>query len=175
MNRILIAFAAAACLVSSGCFKNRQKPADVPTVTSLEALSATNRAEVVRLILRGRPGPISEKDLADLPALKVLDISERGTKEVPPAVFNLKTLEHFYFVRNGLEKFPEALQGLSALTYLNLDGNAIAFLPDSAGAIKTLKWLRLNDNAIAEVPAALGQLKDLRRFYARNHTLKAVP
>ena len=59
---------------------------------------------MVRLILRGRSGPLADKDLADLPALKVLDLSERKTKEVPAAVFNIKTLEHFYFVRNGLEK-----------------------------------------------------------------------
>ena len=37
----------AACLACAGCFDNHSRPADVLTVTSLDALAATNRAEVV--------------------------------------------------------------------------------------------------------------------------------
>ena len=49
---------AAVALLTGGCFKNQGKPADVPTVIGLEALAKTNRAEVVRLLLRGTKTPI---------------------------------------------------------------------------------------------------------------------
>ena len=40
-------------------------------------------------------------------AIKMIDLSERGTKEVPAGVFALKGIKEFYFARNGLEKIPD--------------------------------------------------------------------
>ena len=37
-------FLVAACLACAGCFDNHSRPADVITVTSLDALAQTNRA-----------------------------------------------------------------------------------------------------------------------------------
>ena len=167
----------AACLACAGCFDNHSKPADVVTITSLGDLAATNRAEIVRLFLRGAPRPVTDADLDGLSdsGLQQLDLSEIDKQNVPGAVWRLKGLTSFWFVRNGLEAIPDEIAQLPALTYLTFDGNAITNVPDSlAGAVK-LRWLRLNGNKIRELPASLSALKDMRRIYLRKNLFTSVP
>ena len=123
---------AAACLACVGCFDNHQRPADVVTITSLDALAQTNRAEVVRLSLRGAPRPVTDADLEGLSdtQLRQLDLSELNLEKVPAKVWSLKGLTSFWFVRNKLAAIPDEVAQLPALTYLNLDGNAITAVPD---------------------------------------------
>ena len=168
---------AAACLASAGCFDNHSKPADVVTVTSLDALAQTNRAEVVRLFLRGAPRPVTDADLEGLSDSKLqqLDLSELNLDKVPAKVWGLKGLTSFWFVRNKLAAIPDEVVQLPALTYLNLDGNAITTVPDSLKDAKKLRWLRLSGNQIGELPNSLSELKDLRRLYMRQNKLTSVP
>ena len=121
---------AAFALLAGGCFKNQGKPADVPTVIGLEALAKTNRAEVVRLFLRGTKAPIPADALKNLPKLKVLDLAECGLKEVPVDVCALATLQDLYLARNPLDKLPPELAQLAQLRYLNLDGARFVALPE---------------------------------------------
>ena len=167
---------AAACLAFAGCFDNHSKPADVVTVTSLDALAATNRAEVVRLFLRGTPRPVTDADLEGLSdsALQQLDLSENN-QQVPGAVWRLKGLTSLWFARNKLEVIPDEIAQLPALTYLNLDGNAVTAVPDSLAGATKLRWLRLNENKVSSLPASLSALKDMRRIYLRKNQLTAVP
>ena len=109
MKKLALICMTVACAVVAGCFDNWGKPADATPVTSLKALAATNRAEVVRLVLRKDADPIAEDAFADLPKLEVLDISERKLKKVPSSVFGLKTLKHHYLTRNELEAVPDEL------------------------------------------------------------------
>ena len=175
MKIFAILFLAAACLSVAGCFDNRGRPADATPVTSLKALAATNRADVVRLFLRGSTEQIGDDAFADLPGLKQLDISELKLKTVPSSVFGLKTLEHLYLARNQLEAVPDALGAMPALTYLNLDGNRLSAIPASLAGAKSLRWLRLNENKLKDLPSELGALKDIRRIYLKRNQLSAVP
>ena len=165
----------AATLACAGCFDNKGKPEDVPTVIGLKTLAATNRAGIVRVILRGEKGELPADALSGLESIKMIDLSERGTKEVPPAAFSLKGLKEFYFARNGMERILDFACWKDSLDYLNLDDNAIAEVPASLGALARLRWLRLNGNRIKELPAALATLKDLRRIYLKRNVLTAVP
>ena len=167
----------AACLACAGCFDNHSRPADVITVTSLDALAATNRSEIVRLFLRGAPRPVMDADLDGLSdsVLKQLDLSELNLENVPGAVWRLKGLTSFWFVRNKLTTIPDEVAQLPALTYLNLDGNAITAVPDSLAGATKLRWLRLNGNKISSLPASLAALKDMRRIYLRKNALNSVP
>lgn len=168
---------AATCLALAGCFDNHRRPADVMTVTSLEALAVTNRAEVVRLLLRGSSRPVTDADLKGLSesALMQIDLSEMGMEKIPQTVWTFKGLTSLWFVRNKLTAIPGEVAQLPVLTYLNLDGNAVTDVPDSlAGAVK-LRWLRLNGNKVRELPASLGALKDMRRIYLRRNLLTSVP
>ena len=176
-------FLVAACLACAGCFKNWSRPADVITVTSLDALEnippdSAKRAEIVRLFLRGATRPVKDDDLEGLSDSKLqqLDLSEiNGMETVPQKVWSLKGLTSFWFVRNGLKEIPDQFANLRALTYLNLDGNSITNVPDSLKDVTKLRWLRLNGNQIAELPGSLSALKDMRRLYMRQNKLTAVP
>ena len=63
MKKSLFIIAATACAVLTGCFDNRERPQDALPVTSLAALAATNRADVVRLYLRGGTEPLVDGSL----------------------------------------------------------------------------------------------------------------
>lgn len=173
MNKWITIFAAA--LVCVGCFDNRGKPEDVPTVIGVSALAATNRAGIVRVILRGDKGEIPVGALSGLDSIRMIDLSERDTKEVPPPVLALKGIKEFYFARNGMERIPDLTCWKDSLDYLNLDDNAIAEVPSALGALTRLKWLRLNGNRIKDLPAELASLKDMRRIYLKHNALTAVP
>ena len=166
-----------ACLACVGCFENRSRPADVLTVTSLHGLAATNKAEVVRLFLRGAARPITDADLEGLSdsALRQLDLSELNLDKVPGKVWSLKGLTSFWFVRNKLATIPDEVADLPELTYLNLDGNEITAIPESLARATKIRWLRLSGNKIAEVPGSLAALKDMRRLYMRQNKLTSVP
>ena len=87
MRQTLLILATVACAALTGCFDNHGRPQDATPVTSLAALAATNRAEVVRLYLRGGTEPLAKGALADLPRLRELDLSERALAAVPEEVF----------------------------------------------------------------------------------------
>ena len=173
MNKWITILAAA--LACAGCFDNKGKPEDVPTVIGLKTLAATNRAGIVRVILRGEKGAIPAEALSGLESIRMIDLSERGEKDVPAAVLALKGIKEFYFARNGMTAIPDLSAWAGTLDYLNLDGNAITEIPASVGGLVKLKWLRLNGNKIKDVPAALASLKDLRRIYLKKNGLTAVP
>ena len=173
MNKWMTILATA--LACAGCFDNKGKPEDVPTAIGLQSLVATNRAGLVRVILRGDKGAIPAEAFSGLDSIKMIDLSERGTKEVPEEVLALKGIKEFYFVRNGMEKMPDFSRWAETLDYLNLDDNAIAEIPSSVGGLVKLRWLRLNGNKIKELPASLSSLKDLRRIYLKRNGLSAVP
>ena len=164
MRLFFTLFAAAACAVLAGCFDHRGRPDDATPVTSLAALAATNRAEVVRLYLRGGNEKLEAGALADLPNLRELDLSERRLAAVPQDVFALSALERLWLARNALAEMPAALAQLPALLYLNLDGNRLTAVPAALGAAPKLRYLRLNDNQLTALPDGLGALKELRRL-----------
>lgn len=173
MNKWITIFAAA--LVCAGCFDNKGKPEDVPTVIGVKSLASTNRASIVRVILRGDRSPVKADMLTGLDSIKMIDLSERGTATVQPEVLKLKGLKEFYFAANGMTAIPDLSAWAATLDYLNLDHNAITSIPDSLTKLTKLKWLRLNGNRIKEVPASLASLKDLRRIYLKRNALTAVP
>ena len=173
MNKWITIFAAA--LACAGCFDNKGKPEDVPTVIGLKALASTNRTGIVRVILRGDKGAITADMLSGLDSVRMIDLSERGTASVQPDVLKLKGIKEFYFASNGLMTVPDFSAWAATLDYLNLDNNSIKELPESMSKLTGLKWLRLNGNQLKEVPASLAALKNLRRIYLKKNGLTAVP
>ena len=173
MNKWITIFAAA--LSCAGCFDNKGKPEDVPTVIGLKALASTNRAGIVRVILRGDKGAVTPDMLSGLDSVKMVDLSERGTATVSPHVLELKGIKEFYFASNGLSDIPDFSAWAETLDYLNLDGNSIKALPESMSKLTGLKWLRLNGNQIKDVPASFSALKKLRRIYLKGNALASVP
>ena len=167
--------ACAAAVFVGGCFKNQSKPQDVATTIGLDALAKTNRAEVVRLILRGTKQPIAAEAVKGLAKLASLDVSECGLKNAPLWVADYAGLKELYLVRDELTALPDDYGKLVQLRYLNLDGNRFEKLPGVVAKLTGLKWLRLNENKLTELPADLSALRDLRRIYLKRNQLPAVP
>ena len=173
MNKWITVFAVA--LICAGCFDNKGKPEDVPTVIGLKALTSTNRAEIVRVILRGEKGDISADAFSGLNSVKMIDLSERNAATVPSYVLNLKGIKEFYFAFNEMSSVPDFSAWADTLDYLNLDGNKISVLPESMAKLTGLKWLRLNGNRLNSMPAAFSSLKNIRRIYLKSNRFEAVP
>ena len=173
MNKWITVFAVA--LACAGCFDNKGKPEDVPTVVGLKALASTNRTGIVRVILRGDKGALTADMLTNLDAVKMIDLSERGTASVQPEVLKLKGIKEFYFASNGMVNVPDLSGWAATLDYLNLDNNSIKELPESMAKLTGLKWLRLNGNQLKGIPSAFSALKNLRRIYLKKNGLTAVP
>ena len=139
MKKSLFIIAATACAVLTGCFDNRERPQDAMPVTSLATLAATNRADVVRIYLRGGTEPLVDGSLKDLPALRELDLSERKLKTFPLEIFALPSLTRLWFARNELAQIPAEVAKMPALQYLNLDGNKLTVVPESLGDAAKLR------------------------------------
>ena len=138
MNKWITVFAVA--LVCAGCFDNKGKPEDVPTVIGVKSLASTNRASIVRVILRGDKSPVTADMLTGLDSIKMIDLSERGTATVQPEVLKLKGLKEFYFAANGMTAIPDFSSWAETLDYLNLDRNAIASVPESVAKLVAEKY-----------------------------------
>ena len=173
MNKWITVFAVA--LACAGCFDNKGKSEDVPTVVGLKALASTNRTCIVRVILRGDKGALTADMLTNLDVVKMIDLSERGTASVQPEVLKLKGIKEFYFASNGMVNVPDLSGWAATLDYLNLDNNSIKELPESMAKLIGLKWLRLNGNQLKAIPSAFSALKNLRRIYLKKNGLTAVP
>lgn len=166
---------AAAALACAGCFDNKGKPEDVPTVIGVAQLASADRAGIVRVILRGDRAEIPESAFSGLDSVKMIDLSERGTAAVSPAVFAVKGVKEFYFARNGMVEVPDFSVWADSLDYLNLDGNAIAAIPAGMAKLSRLKWLRLNKNRLKDLPPELSALTNIRRIYLKDNALEKVP
>lgn len=173
---LLAARAAGAGLVDLG-----NPPRIAPEARTPEALRAADRAVLERLLLRGRASAadLSPAALANLPALRELDISECNLSAVPESVADgsLPALEHLYMAGNPqLSTLPGSLFAKNPkLTYLNLDRSGVAALPENIGDASGIRWLRVNHTALKEFPASLARLRSLQRLYARGCRISGIP
>lgn len=94
-------------------------------------------------LLPSLPGSV-----ADLKALKTLDLSHNQLTSLPPALYSLPHLDYLNLNHNRLQALPE--QGLSHLTALelNLSTNSLSRLPAELGMCKRLKVLRVEENCL---------------------------
>ena len=166
---------AVSALVCAGCFDNKGKPEDVPTVIGVAQLASTNRAGIVRVILRGDRTELPASVFSGLDSVKMIDLSERGTAAVPPSVLAVKGVKEFYFARNGMTVVPDFAGWADTLDYLNLDDNAIAEISPGIAKLTKLKWLRLNGNRLKALPTEFSALRNIRRIYLKNNKFTAVP
>ena len=120
-KQILITVSALA--LAAGCFKDQGSPRELPTANSLEELaSASNRAEIARVLLRGGKGEIAPDAFANMPSLSVLDLAERGLKSVPDAVKGLDKLESLYLsIHYSVECLYLTSDGILHRSYISCD------------------------------------------------------
>ena len=112
-------------------------------------------------------GALAPEDLAGLPALRTLDLTNNALS-VLPALPEAMRLEHLLLAGNALASVPlGALPAPERLRSLSLSNNALADLPpDAFAAVPGLRSLRLDGNQLRTLPdglfAGLGSLRMLR-------------
>ena len=130
---------------------------------------------VTTLSLKGNHlGSLSPK-LAQLSALRVLDVSENGLTALPEGVAALEALEVLDVSENQLEAFPEGLAQLTKLRVVKAWVNQLKALPDGFGAGAALEDLNVYNNRLTKLPASLADASGLRLVNCGANKLKTLP
>ncbi len=129
---------------------------------------------------------------------RALDLSGRGLREFPPAVFDhADTLEVLDLSRNALASLPDDLGRLKRLRVLFCSGNPFTRLPPGLGDCVSLsqvgfrgcgltelpaaslppalRWLTLTDNRLDTLPRALGERPLLQKLMLAGNRLTRLP
>ncbi len=129
---------------------------------------------------------------------RVLDLSGRGLREVPRAIFDwADTLEVLDLSRNALTDLPDDFSRLRRLRVLFCSGNPLTRLPPGLGGCASLsqvgcrvcgmrevpaeslppnlRWLTLTDNRLETVPSALGERPLLQKLMLAGNRLTSLP
>ncbi len=132
------------------------------------------------------------------PGARALDLSGRGLREVPRAVFDhADTLEVLDLSRNALTSLPDDLGRLTRLRAIFCSGNPFTRLPPSLGDCvglsqvgfrgcglrevpgealpPALRWLTLTDNRLDTLPSALGERPLLQKLMLAGNRLTRLP
>lgn len=69
--------------------------------------------------------------------------------EIPPEVFEVRTLQQLDLQRNALSYIPTDISKLTDLTFLNLDNNKFTYIPDAISSLPNLRILSMSRNNIS--------------------------
>jgi hypothetical protein len=107
---------------------------------------------------------VSLTQLARLPRLEVLSLSDSRLSHLPEAFMALRSLKVLHLYGNALRTLPTGFETLYRMQKLSLDGNpwsdATATL-DQACRLRNLEVLAYRDSGLIRVPAALSGLRSL--------------
>ncbi|XP_015758989.1 PREDICTED: LOW QUALITY PROTEIN: leucine-rich repeat-containing protein 40-like [Acropora digitifera] len=181
---------------------------DVPPEAQNVSLDSTDDdkwweiVDLTKLILASNKLSEISSEIAQFPALLVLDIHDNVVSSLPDEVgqlVNLKRLNlssvmldshctlassmitclQLYTATdlsyNSLSSLPASLGSCQSLRYLNLAQNYLEFLPSEIGSLNALKDLNLGNNKFRELPKELGKLHNLERLDCRHNNLSDVP
>ena len=88
----------------------------------------------------------------------VINLSRRGLTEIPPEIFENKSIKVLKLFGNDLTIVPEEIGQLENLEKLYLGRNKLTKLPESIGQLKKLKILSVSYNLIDTLPISLGEM-----------------
>ena len=130
---------------------------------------------VTTLSLKGNHlGSLSPK-LAQLSALRVLDVSENGLTSLPEGLAALEALEVLDCSENQLTAFPDGLAKLSKLKVLKAWVNQLKALPDGFGSDSVLEDLNVYNNKLTKLPPSLSEASSLKLVNFGANKLKTLP
>ena len=135
-------------------------------VTNADLEHISHCAKLETLILADC-GLANVSPLGDLPALRVLDLSNNSIGDIY-TLPNLSTLEELYLGHNALTAIP-LLRGLDSLRILDLSFNSLVYINGVSGCTK-LERLNISQNKIVSI-TPVSALKELVWFNASNNDL----
>lgn len=107
--------------------------------------------------------------------LKLLTITERGEKYLPPNFLNT-SIEYLILRKNYFTSIPEEINKLYKLKELYIDGNEIETISEEfINSKKSLESLNINSNKIKKIPRNIIKLSYLQRLDIGFNPIKALP
>ena len=185
--------------------------ADLPNLTTIEiwrtpkldweqafsVLARVDKLTDLKLAMQKKLTMLPET-LAELSALRRLELAELGFVELPQAIFklphltalciqfcncaalpeelgNLSNLTSLIVTKCKLASLPDSLVQLKKLETLKLDANKLKALPEMIGELSSLKKLSLDQNKVAKLPASIARLTGLEVLSLDGNGLKKIP
>lgn len=105
--------------------------------------------------------------LAQLTALRDLDLSSCGLQALPEEIAALPDLESLRLGNNSLEALPPQIGGCRALARLDVSSNRLLALPPELVQLARLQRVDAKNNFITRVPPCLGHLRGLKELDLR--------
>ena len=109
-----------------------------------------------------------------------LNLAGLGLKTLPPEIWGLQSqhglnLNGLNLNDNQLQELPPKLFELKSLWWLEINNNQLQKLPTDLNKLQNLFGLYLNDNNLTELPAELSKLQRLSRLYLNHNELTKLP
>lgn len=121
----------------------------------------------------GRNGASAAKP-ASRQGWNALDFGGQGLRALTTSLFNYGFIEKLYLNSNKLKVLPPAIGQLRKLNHLDLSGNELTELPEELGMLSNLKKLLLFDNNIRTLPYEMGYLYRLETLGIEGNPLNDV-
>lgn len=121
----------------------------------------------------GRNGASAGKP-ASRQGWNALDFGGQGLRALTTSLFNYAFIEKLYLNSNKLKVLPPAIGQLRKLNHLDLSGNELTELPEELGMLSNLKKLLLFDNNIRTLPYEMGYLYRLETLGIEGNPLNDV-
>ncbi|KNC50147.1 uncharacterized protein AMSG_11959 [Thecamonas trahens ATCC 50062] len=142
----------------------------VAHVASLVGNPEARSLRLAKLQLSAVPSQV-----AVLPQLTALDMSDNYVSSLPLALTRLTNLMSLDLSRNALRNLPHFVGAMTSLTNLELSGNHVRALPDSMTALPALHTLDLSNNSFDEYPAVLASAISLVNLNVAHNALTRIP
>jgi Leucine-rich repeat (LRR) protein len=109
------------------------------------------------------------------PNLKTLDLRCNKFTDIPPCVYNLKTLERLLLGQNKLTKVDPGIGKLTRLRFLSLRNNKLTGLPEEIGLLTQLSVLDAQYNSLTSIPEDIGKCQELTSLDLKNNQIVYLP
>lgn len=134
-------------------------------LTSKELYGLLYSLKVIKNLIK------SDKKLLDIYRITDLNLSNKGLKTIPPAVFQLDNLKTLNLSDNQLTTLPEQLFTRSNLENLILSNNQLTEIPSDIEYLINLQNLSLVNNKLTSLPLEINKLPRLRAVNVRNNPI----
>ena len=134
-----------------------------------------DQADLTKLILASNALTSLPADIANLPALTVLDAHDNHIETIDPAIGELAALCTLHLGTNTLTELPGALCTLLALKVLRVDHNHLSALPANIGTCASLEELHAQHNQLQALPPSLCACGRLRQLTLSHNALTSLP
>ncbi|KAJ3325328.1 hypothetical protein HDV06_004187 [Boothiomyces sp. JEL0866] len=129
----------------------------------------------VQVFLRVMPNWTPSIEEAAKKQSKYINLDDYSLKEIPPELFDIKSLLKINLSNNKLTKLPPGFGTIPNLEYLDLSVNRLTSISPNFGYLFTLRVLHLADNDLKVVPKEFGNLTSLETLILRNNLLETLP